>query len=196
MKYLHEHVLDRLNAHLDRTLSRTDSVIVKRHCDHCASCREALKQLIGRARKRLFKRLGPALDVLLADSCGSRLGPGRHPGSLRDAEAIAVRPPGAGSDRVAAGHGRVDPLAGPAARRQAGTRRAGHGRADGSEPGRGPSRATGQPDDRRHTAWPSRASGCPTGPTVRTSCRSRPVRAGLPAPRRSRGPSRSSTPGG
>ena len=45
MTYLDEHVVDRLNAHLDRTLSRTDSVIVKQHCDHCASCRAALKRL-------------------------------------------------------------------------------------------------------------------------------------------------------
>jgi alpha-2-macroglobulin-like protein len=46
----HEHVLDRLNAHLDRTLSPADSAAVARHCNRCALCREALDQLVA-ARK-------------------------------------------------------------------------------------------------------------------------------------------------
>ena len=36
---LHEHVLDRLNAYLDRTLSPADSSVVRRHCESCPSCR-------------------------------------------------------------------------------------------------------------------------------------------------------------
>ncbi|HKI19030.1 MAG TPA: zf-HC2 domain-containing protein, partial [Isosphaeraceae bacterium] len=46
----HEHVLDRLNAHLDRTLSPADSAAVRRHCDCCASCQEVLEQLVAARR--------------------------------------------------------------------------------------------------------------------------------------------------
>jgi hypothetical protein len=45
-----EHVLDRLNAHLDRTLSPSDSAAVKRHCDRCVSCRDALEHLVAARR--------------------------------------------------------------------------------------------------------------------------------------------------
>ena len=61
------------------------------------------------------------------------------------------------------------------------SRRPGHGRAGRSGPGRGrrvqlASLKTGD------TARPSRGSGCPTGPTARISCRSRPARPGLECP--------------
>ncbi|MGP0062849.1 MAG: MG2 domain-containing protein, partial [Isosphaeraceae bacterium] len=42
---LHEHVLDRLNAYLDRTLSPADSSVVRRHCESCPSCRAALEKV-------------------------------------------------------------------------------------------------------------------------------------------------------
>jgi len=45
MTHSHEHVLDRVNAYLDRTLSRADATAVKQHCARCASCRAALEML-------------------------------------------------------------------------------------------------------------------------------------------------------
>jgi len=45
MIHPHEHVLDRMNAYLDRTLSRSDATAVKQHCARCASCRAALEML-------------------------------------------------------------------------------------------------------------------------------------------------------
>jgi hypothetical protein len=47
---LHEHVLDRLNSHLDRTLSPAERAAVKRHCDRCASCQKALERLVAERR--------------------------------------------------------------------------------------------------------------------------------------------------
>ena len=129
----HEHVLDRLNAYLDRTLSPADSAAVKRHCDRCASCRGGARAARRRAEERSYSgawsRLSSFFWMTLAVAAVVLAGFHVH---YTNAEAIAVRPSGAGSDRVAAGHGRVAPLAGSAARRRAGTRRPGHGRADGS----------------------------------------------------------------
>ena len=141
---LHEHVLDRLNAYLDRTLSPADSSVVRRHCESCPSCRAALESLggalgpcrrcrgiqarYGRLGLRGLRRGGSGLGDLLADLGGGGRGPGRVPRLLLDAEAIAVRPSRAGSTAVDAGHGRGASPAGAAARRRPGAGRPGHRR--------------------------------------------------------------------
>ena len=40
-----EHVLERLNAYLDMTLSREDAALVRRHLAECGSCRAALEKI-------------------------------------------------------------------------------------------------------------------------------------------------------
>src|SRR5438128_732570 len=69
----HEHVLDRLNAYLDRTLSPADAAAVKRHCKQCASCRSALEKL----------------------SVERRSGPGKTGGAIPDPARSSSRPPSA-----------------------------------------------------------------------------------------------------
>ena len=45
MNPLHDHVLDRLDAYLDGTLSPADAAEVRRHCRACESCRAAFESL-------------------------------------------------------------------------------------------------------------------------------------------------------
>ncbi len=47
MSPLHEHVLDRLDAYLEGTLSPADAAAVRRHCRVCESCRAAFESLGG-----------------------------------------------------------------------------------------------------------------------------------------------------
>ncbi len=47
MNPLHDHVLDRLDAYLDGTLSPADEAEVRRHCRACETCRAAFESLRG-----------------------------------------------------------------------------------------------------------------------------------------------------
>ena len=55
MFHPHEHVLERLNAYLDRTLARVDATAVKEHCARCPSCRAALDRLTADRRTDPWK---------------------------------------------------------------------------------------------------------------------------------------------
>ncbi len=57
MNPLHEHVLDRLDAYLDGTLSPADAAEVRRHCRACETCRAAFESLSGVPGKP-----GPGMD--------------------------------------------------------------------------------------------------------------------------------------
>jgi hypothetical protein len=50
MSPLHEHVLDRLDAYLDGTLSADDMAAVRRHCRACETCRAAFESVSGTSK--------------------------------------------------------------------------------------------------------------------------------------------------
>jgi hypothetical protein len=70
---LHEHVLDRLNAYLDRTLSPADAAVVKRHCARCASCRKALIMHEAERWVGPGKAVGAVPDAARPPRVGSRV---------------------------------------------------------------------------------------------------------------------------
>jgi hypothetical protein len=63
MIHHHEHVLDRVNAYVERTLSRTDAAAVKQHCARCAFCRATLEVLAAERWTALRKGWGGGLGL-------------------------------------------------------------------------------------------------------------------------------------
>jgi hypothetical protein len=200
----HEHVVDRLNAYLDGLLGQGDSADVKRHCNHCAFCQAALERLGAERWGDPWQTGGAITKATRRPSRPHRGWPGLWSFFWLTLIAVAVvltvchvhfktLTPSPYDLRVL---GQTEWLSG--------TQAAIHlqvARHDGrQEPGipvsvelTDPNPAAGRRVQLASMTtgghgWPSRASGCPTGPMGNINCTSRPRRAGLPTQRRSHGP--------